>query len=99
MPQRKTSGGSELLAGSGLMSSGPSSPRLLRALEPLLSAYLLLTRPEELDGVCYGLLPLGGAVGLNLCFSLLPADSPFQYEAHFHEDGYIALPKSIFPRR
>ncbi|XP_029973802.1 basement membrane-specific heparan sulfate proteoglycan core protein isoform X2 [Salarias fasciatus] len=25
-------------------------------------------------------------------------DSPFQYAAHFHDDGYIALPKSIFPR-
>uniref|UniRef100_A0A672H4F7 Heparan sulfate proteoglycan 2 n=1 Tax=Salarias fasciatus TaxID=181472 RepID=A0A672H4F7_SALFA len=24
--------------------------------------------------------------------------SPFQYAAHFHDDGYIALPKSIFPR-
>ncbi|XP_056242096.1 basement membrane-specific heparan sulfate proteoglycan core protein isoform X12 [Seriola aureovittata] len=25
-------------------------------------------------------------------------DSPYQYAAHFHNDGYIALPKSIFPR-
>ncbi|XP_068162728.1 basement membrane-specific heparan sulfate proteoglycan core protein isoform X3 [Antennarius striatus] len=25
-------------------------------------------------------------------------DSPYQYAAHFHSDGYIALPKSIFPR-
>ncbi|XP_029690402.1 basement membrane-specific heparan sulfate proteoglycan core protein isoform X5 [Takifugu rubripes] len=25
-------------------------------------------------------------------------DSPYQFEAHFHKDGYIALPKSIFPR-
>nr|XP_033484843.1 basement membrane-specific heparan sulfate proteoglycan core protein isoform X12 [Epinephelus lanceolatus] len=25
-------------------------------------------------------------------------DSPYQYAAHFHDDGYIALPKSIFPR-
>ncbi|XP_040007845.1 basement membrane-specific heparan sulfate proteoglycan core protein isoform X2 [Xiphias gladius] len=24
--------------------------------------------------------------------------SPYQYAAHFHNDGYIALPKSIFPR-
>nr|XP_020441243.1 basement membrane-specific heparan sulfate proteoglycan core protein isoform X3 [Monopterus albus] len=27
-----------------------------------------------------------------------PNDSPYQYAAHFHNDGYIALPKSIFPR-
>ncbi|KAM8864760.1 basement membrane-specific heparan sulfate proteoglycan core protein isoform 9-T9 [Spinachia spinachia] len=25
-------------------------------------------------------------------------DSPYQYAAHFHDDGYIALPKSVFPR-
>ncbi|XP_060913974.1 basement membrane-specific heparan sulfate proteoglycan core protein isoform X6 [Labrus mixtus] len=25
-------------------------------------------------------------------------DSPYQYAAHFHNDGYIALPRSIFPR-
>ncbi|KAM6928878.1 basement membrane-specific heparan sulfate proteoglycan core protein isoform 8-T8 [Lycodopsis pacificus] len=25
-------------------------------------------------------------------------DSPYQYAAHFHHDGYIALPKSVFPR-
>ncbi|XP_069382459.1 basement membrane-specific heparan sulfate proteoglycan core protein isoform X24 [Paralichthys olivaceus] len=25
-------------------------------------------------------------------------DSPYQYAAHFHNDGYVALPKSIFPR-
>ncbi|XP_068997552.1 basement membrane-specific heparan sulfate proteoglycan core protein isoform X4 [Embiotoca jacksoni] len=25
-------------------------------------------------------------------------DSPYQYAAHFHNGGYIALPKSIFPR-
>nr|XP_046254095.1 basement membrane-specific heparan sulfate proteoglycan core protein isoform X3 [Scatophagus argus] len=25
-------------------------------------------------------------------------DSPYQYAAHFNSDGYIALPKSIFPR-
>ncbi|CAN9515659.1 unnamed protein product [Ophioblennius macclurei] len=25
-------------------------------------------------------------------------DSPYQYAAHFYDDGYIALPKSIFPR-
>ncbi|XP_051280132.1 basement membrane-specific heparan sulfate proteoglycan core protein isoform X12 [Dicentrarchus labrax] len=25
-------------------------------------------------------------------------DSPYQYAAHFHNDGYIGLPKSIFPR-
>ncbi|XP_040902825.1 basement membrane-specific heparan sulfate proteoglycan core protein isoform X9 [Toxotes jaculatrix] len=25
-------------------------------------------------------------------------DSPYQYAAHFQNDGYIALPKSIFPR-
>ncbi|KAL6119478.1 hspg2 [Pungitius sinensis] len=25
-------------------------------------------------------------------------DSPYQYAAHFHNDGYIALPKSVFPR-
>uniref|UniRef100_A0A4W6FNJ1 Heparan sulfate proteoglycan 2 n=1 Tax=Lates calcarifer TaxID=8187 RepID=A0A4W6FNJ1_LATCA len=25
-------------------------------------------------------------------------DSPYQYAAHFHNNGYIALPKSIFPR-
>ncbi|XP_076022702.1 basement membrane-specific heparan sulfate proteoglycan core protein isoform X2 [Genypterus blacodes] len=25
-------------------------------------------------------------------------DSPYQYAAHFHNDGYIPLPKSIFPR-
>ncbi|CAL8325836.1 unnamed protein product [Merluccius merluccius] len=25
-------------------------------------------------------------------------DSPYQYAAHFHNDGYIALPKLIFPR-
>ncbi|XP_071333360.1 basement membrane-specific heparan sulfate proteoglycan core protein isoform X1 [Trachinotus anak] len=25
-------------------------------------------------------------------------DSPYQYAAHFHDNGYIALPKSIFPR-
>ncbi|XP_054868568.1 basement membrane-specific heparan sulfate proteoglycan core protein isoform X9 [Amphiprion ocellaris] len=25
-------------------------------------------------------------------------DSPYQYAAHFDNDGYIALPKSIFPR-
>ncbi|XP_070400895.1 basement membrane-specific heparan sulfate proteoglycan core protein isoform X2 [Nothobranchius furzeri] len=25
-------------------------------------------------------------------------DSPYQYAASFHSDGYIALPKSIFPR-
>ncbi|XP_038577739.1 basement membrane-specific heparan sulfate proteoglycan core protein-like [Micropterus salmoides] len=25
-------------------------------------------------------------------------DSPYPYAAHFHNDGYIALPKSIFPR-
>ncbi|KAM4611104.1 basement membrane-specific heparan sulfate proteoglycan core protein [Polymixia lowei] len=25
-------------------------------------------------------------------------DSPYQYAAHFHDDGYIALPKPIFPR-
>ncbi|XP_075898523.1 basement membrane-specific heparan sulfate proteoglycan core protein [Nelusetta ayraudi] len=25
-------------------------------------------------------------------------DSPYQYAAHFHMDGYIALPKSVFPR-
>ncbi|XP_014849228.1 PREDICTED: basement membrane-specific heparan sulfate proteoglycan core protein isoform X5 [Poecilia mexicana] len=25
-------------------------------------------------------------------------DSPYQYAAHFQSDGYIALPKSIFPR-
>lgn len=31
--------------------------------------------------------------------SLPSADSPYQFEAHFHKDGYIALPKSIFPRR
>uniref|UniRef100_A0A3B3VSB1 Heparan sulfate proteoglycan 2 n=1 Tax=Poecilia latipinna TaxID=48699 RepID=A0A3B3VSB1_9TELE len=26
------------------------------------------------------------------------ANSPYQYAAHFQSDGYIALPKSIFPR-
>lgn len=26
-------------------------------------------------------------------------DSPYQYAAHFSDDGYIALPKSVFPRR
>ncbi|XP_042264751.1 basement membrane-specific heparan sulfate proteoglycan core protein isoform X10 [Thunnus maccoyii] len=25
-------------------------------------------------------------------------DSPYQYAAHFHNNGYIALPKAIFPR-
>ncbi|XP_056280235.1 basement membrane-specific heparan sulfate proteoglycan core protein isoform X13 [Pseudoliparis swirei] len=25
-------------------------------------------------------------------------DSPYQYAAHFSDDGYIALPKSVFPR-
>ncbi|XP_029013106.1 basement membrane-specific heparan sulfate proteoglycan core protein isoform X4 [Betta splendens] len=25
-------------------------------------------------------------------------DSPYQYAAHFQNDGYIALPKSVFPR-
>uniref|UniRef100_A0A8D3BGI2 Heparan sulfate proteoglycan 2 n=1 Tax=Scophthalmus maximus TaxID=52904 RepID=A0A8D3BGI2_SCOMX len=25
-------------------------------------------------------------------------DSPYQYAAHFHDNGYIALPKSVFPR-
>ncbi|XP_078111881.1 basement membrane-specific heparan sulfate proteoglycan core protein isoform X2 [Sander vitreus] len=25
-------------------------------------------------------------------------DSPYQYAAHFHGDGYVALPRSIFPR-
>ncbi|CAB1426562.1 unnamed protein product, partial [Pleuronectes platessa] len=25
-------------------------------------------------------------------------DSPYQYAAHFHNNGYVALPKSIFPR-
>ncbi|XP_056158189.1 basement membrane-specific heparan sulfate proteoglycan core protein [Lampris incognitus] len=25
-------------------------------------------------------------------------DSPYQYAAHFHDNGYIALPKLIFPR-
>uniref|UniRef100_H3D4F7 Heparan sulfate proteoglycan 2 n=1 Tax=Tetraodon nigroviridis TaxID=99883 RepID=H3D4F7_TETNG len=25
-------------------------------------------------------------------------DSPYQFEAHFHKDGYISLPKSVFPR-
>ncbi|XP_060913971.1 basement membrane-specific heparan sulfate proteoglycan core protein isoform X4 [Labrus mixtus] len=25
-------------------------------------------------------------------------NSPYQYAAHFHNDGYIALPRSIFPR-
>lgn len=81
------------------MSFDPSSPRLLRALQPVLSAYLLLTHLEDLDDVCYSVSPLGGAVRMNVCFSLLPADSPYQFEAHFHKDGYIALPKSIFPRR
>ncbi|XP_067449245.1 basement membrane-specific heparan sulfate proteoglycan core protein [Thunnus thynnus] len=25
-------------------------------------------------------------------------DSPYQYAAHFHNNGYIALPKAVFPR-
>lgn len=33
---------------------------------------------------------------LPFCFLL---DSPFQYAAQFRSDGYVALPKSIFPRR
>lgn len=32
-------------------------------------------------------------------FIVFIADSPYQYAAHFNNNGYIALPKSIFPRR
>uniref|UniRef100_A0AAQ5ZDB4 Heparan sulfate proteoglycan 2 n=1 Tax=Amphiprion ocellaris TaxID=80972 RepID=A0AAQ5ZDB4_AMPOC len=31
-------------------------------------------------------------------FTVFFVDSPYQYAAHFDNDGYIALPKSIFPR-
>uniref|UniRef100_A0A3B5AWQ0 Heparan sulfate proteoglycan 2 n=1 Tax=Stegastes partitus TaxID=144197 RepID=A0A3B5AWQ0_9TELE len=31
-------------------------------------------------------------------FTVFFVDSPYQYAAHFNNDGYIALPKSIFPR-
>ncbi|XP_075954009.1 basement membrane-specific heparan sulfate proteoglycan core protein [Anarhichas minor] len=34
-----------------------------------------------------------GRTGLNC-----EENSPYQYAAHFHDDGYIALPKSVFPR-
>ncbi|KAM8864756.1 basement membrane-specific heparan sulfate proteoglycan core protein isoform 5-T5 [Spinachia spinachia] len=34
-----------------------------------------------------------GRTGLNC-----EQNSPYQYAAHFHDDGYIALPKSVFPR-
>uniref|UniRef100_I3KIJ1 Heparan sulfate proteoglycan 2 n=1 Tax=Oreochromis niloticus TaxID=8128 RepID=I3KIJ1_ORENI len=37
-----------------------------------------------------------GYTGLN-CEEVL-SDSPYQYAAHFNNNGYIALPKSIFPR-
>ncbi|KAI3356952.1 hypothetical protein L3Q82_003588 [Scortum barcoo] len=42
------------------------------------------------DGQC---LCAPGHTGLNC-----EENSPYQYAAHFHNDGYIALPKSIFPR-
>uniref|UniRef100_A0A8C9YK48 Heparan sulfate proteoglycan 2 n=1 Tax=Sander lucioperca TaxID=283035 RepID=A0A8C9YK48_SANLU len=34
-----------------------------------------------------------GHTGLNC-----EENSPYQYAAHFHGDGYVALPRSIFPR-
>uniref|UniRef100_A0A3B4XVX7 Heparan sulfate proteoglycan 2 n=1 Tax=Seriola lalandi dorsalis TaxID=1841481 RepID=A0A3B4XVX7_SERLL len=43
------------------------------------------------DGQC---VCAPGYTGLNC-----EENSPYQYAAHFHNDGYIALPKSIFPRR
>lgn len=74
----------------------------------LVALYILsinVSNPSNQNMESSFLSPLEGAItmmwinsNLNIFF-YVSLDSPYQYAANFQSDGYIALPKSIFPRR
>lgn len=64
---------------------------------------LSLMKDSSLLSPLEGTVTVRMKVHFNLTFifflMFIHVDSPYQYAAQFNSDGYIALPRAIFPRR